>query len=80
MIGAMPANRPEPFEPKAHCLRTGRVLRDARLGSGLSYRALAARLGISVETMRAAERGRPPRHSTLMAYLEEQNRGRTCGW
>lgn len=45
------------------------VLRQARVATGLTFRAFATRCGLSVETVRAAERGSDVTHSTLMAYL-----------
>lgn len=47
------------------------ALRTARGRLGLSQRELARRLGLAQETIRTAELGRPPRHSTLMAYLTQ---------
>ncbi|MEM7249254.1 MAG: helix-turn-helix transcriptional regulator [Acidobacteriota bacterium] len=41
-----------------------------REDAGLSKRELASRLGVSRTTVRDAELGRDPRHSTLLAYLE----------
>ncbi len=56
----------EPIEPRRE---RGDVLREARERLGVSQRELGRRLGISQETIRNAEAGRSPRHSTLMAYL-----------
>lgn len=50
--------------------RWARTLQEQRMRAGITQREFARRLGVAQETVRAAEMGHSPRHSTLMTFLD----------
>ncbi len=52
-------------------LSRGQLIREARIGMGLTQRALADRIGISNSRLSAIELGRPSSLGTLMRIAEE---------